>query len=205
MGHKVSPVGYRTGITKDWTSRWYSPKSTYADLVLEDMQIRKLLDSKLDAAGLKEVEIERTENEINILIKVSKPGVVIGKGGTGVEELEKGIRKLTKAKIRITAEEVKVPEIEAKLVADHIARQIKRRVPYRRVVLFAINSAMNKGAKGIKVQMSGVLSGSNTISRTEHYTQGSIPTQTLRANVDYTQLHCQLLYGTIGIKVWIYK
>jgi small subunit ribosomal protein S3 len=205
MGHKVSPVGLRTGITKDWVSRWYSSKINYANLVLEDMKIRKLLEGKLEAAGLKEVEIERTENEINILIKVSKPGVVIGKGGTGVEELEKEIRKITKAKIRITAEEVKVPELEAKLVADHIARQIKRRVPYRRVVNFAANSAMNKGAKGIKVRMSGVLSGSNTIGRSEQYVFGSIPTQTIRANVDYAQLGCQLIHGTIGIKVWIFK
>jgi small subunit ribosomal protein S3 len=205
MGHKVSPVGLRTGITKDWVSRWFAPKLNYANLVLEDMKIRKLLDRKLESAGLKEVQIERTENEINILIQVSKPGVVIGKGGTGVEELEKEIRKITKAKIRITAEEVKVPELEAKLVADHIARQIKRRVPYRRVVNFAANSAMNKGAKGIKVRMSGVLSGSNTIARTEQYVFGSVPTQTIRATVDYAQLDCHLLFGTIGIKVWIFK
>ncbi|HLD50820.1 30S ribosomal protein S3 [candidate division WWE3 bacterium RIFOXYC1_FULL_40_10] len=205
MGHKVNPIGFRVGITRDWFSRWYSPKAVYADLVLEDAKIRKFLDGRLSTAGLKDIEIERTENDVSIIIKVSKPGVVIGKGGTGVEELEKELRKLTRAKIKITAEEVKTPEIEARLVGDYIMRQIKRRVPYRRVVNFAMSSAINKGAKGIKIRVSGVLSGSNTIARTEQYVLGSVPTQKLRANIDYAQLHCLLLYGTIGIKVWVYK
>jgi len=156
-------------------------------------------------AGLKEIDIERTENDISITVRVSKPGVVIGRGGTGVEEIEKEIKKLTKAKVKITAEEVKSPETEAQLVGDYLARQIKRRMPYRRVVKFALSGAMDKGAKGIKIRLSGVLSGSNTISRSEQYTLGSIPLQTLRAEIDYAQVDCHLLYGTIGIKVWIYK
>ncbi|NMB91435.1 30S ribosomal protein S3 [candidate division WWE3 bacterium] len=205
MGHKINAIGYRLGISKNWVSRWSASKKDYADLVLEDRKIRELLKDKLSLAGLKSVEIERTENEINVLIKVSKPGVVIGKGGTGVEEIEKEIKKITRGKVKITAEGVKAPEVEAQLVADYIARQLKRRVPYRRVVTFAIRSAMDKGAKGIKIKLSGVLSGSNTISRSEVYKEGSVPLQTLRADIDYAQYHCQMLFGTIGIKVWIYK
>ena len=130
---------------------------------------------------------------------------MIGKGGTGVEELEKELKKITSAKLKITAEEVRTPEIEAQLVADYICRQLKRRIPYRRTANFAIRSAMDKGAKGIKIRFAGVLSGSNTISRSETFTLGSIPLQTLRANIDYAQVDCHLLFGTIGVKVWIFK
>jgi len=167
MGQKINPIGYRLGISRDWQSRWYAPASSYADVAHEDIRIRKYLKKKLDMAGLKEIDIERTENDISITVRVSKPGVVIGRGGTGVEEIEKDIKKLTKAKVKITAEEVKSPEIEAQLVGDYIARQIKRRMPYRRVVKFALSGAMDKGAKGIKIRLSGVLSGSNTIARSE--------------------------------------
>jgi len=205
MGQKINPIGYRLGISKDWISKWYASKSTYADLALEDIKIRKYLREKLEQAGLKVIEIERTENEISIILKVSKPGMVIGKGGTGVEELEKAIKKLTKAKVKITAEEVKTPEIEAQLVLDYIYRQLKRRIHYRRTAMFAVNSAMDKGAKGIKIKFAGVLSGSNTIARSETFTLGSIPLQTLRADIDYAQQDCKLSYGIIGVKVWIYK
>ncbi|HOS88571.1 MAG TPA: 30S ribosomal protein S3 [bacterium] len=206
MGQKINPIGYRLGISKNWNSRWFSSKKDYADLLLEDKKIRDILNDKLSTAGLKDVEIERTENEVNILIKVSKPGVVIGRGGTGVEEMEKEIKKITKGKkIKITAEGVKSSETEAQLVADYICRQLKRRVPYRRVVNFALNSAIDKGAKGIKIRLAGVLSGSNTISRSETYKLGSVPAQTLRSDIDYAQVHCQMLFGVIGIKVWIYK
>jgi len=205
MGQKINPLGFRMGITKDWKSRWFVPKEQYADLVLEDRKIRIYLRDKLQTAGLKDIQIERTESEISILLRVSKPGIVIGKGGTGVEELEKGLRQFTTAKAKITAEGIKAPEVEARLVAEYICRQIKRRVPYRRVVNFALSSAVEKGAKGVKIQVSGVLSGSNTISRTEKYSQGSVPLQTLRADIDYAQVDCKLIYGIIGIKVWIYK
>jgi small subunit ribosomal protein S3 len=205
MGQKIHPIGFRVGITRDWSSRWYADKTAYADKALEDIKIRKFLTEKLSTAGLKTVEIERTENEISIIIKVSKPGLVIGKGGSGVESLEKEIKKLTPSKIKITAEEVKTPEIEAQLVGEYLCRQIKKRVPYRRVAVFAINSAIDKGAKGIKIKLAGVLSGSNTISRSEEFSLGSIPLQTLRADIDYAQIHCKLLYGTVGIKVWVFK
>ena len=205
MGQKINPTGYRVGISKNWSSRWFSSKKDYANLLIEDKKIRDYLNVKLSMAGLKNVEIERTENEINILIKVSKPGVVIGRGGTGVEEIEKEIKKITKGKVKITAEGVKSSEIEAQLVGDYICRQLKRRVPYRRVINFALSSAIDKGAKGIKIKLAGVLSGSNTISRSETYKLGSVPAQTLRADIDYAQIGCQMLFGTIGIKVWIYK
>lgn len=205
MGTKVHPFGYRLGITKNWKSRWFADKNQYTKLVVEDKIIRDFLKKRLDTAGLKEVVLERTENELHVYLKVSKPGIVIGKAGAGVEELEKELKKLTSSKIKITAEEIKSPELEAQLIGDYITRQVKRRVPYRRVVNFAINSAMDKGAKGIKIRMSGVLSGSNTIARTEVYKQGAIPLQTLRADIDYAQIHCKLIYGTIGIKVWVYK
>ncbi|MBU1132784.1 MAG: 30S ribosomal protein S3 [Patescibacteria group bacterium] len=206
MGQKINPLGYRLGISKNWSSRWFAGKDEYADLVFEDQKIRKLIEDKLSMAGLKCIDIERTESEVTILIKVSKPGVVIGKGGTGVEELEKEIKKVTKGKkIKITAEGTNSPETEARLVADYICRQLKRRVPYRRVVNFALHSAIDKGAKGIKIQLSGVLSGSNTVSRTEKFREGAVPLQTLRADIDYAQIPCQMLYGTIGVKVWIYK
>lgn len=205
MGQKINPVGYRVGISKNWSSRWFSSKKDYANLLIEDKKIRDYLNEKLSTAGLKNIEIERTENEVSILIKVSKPGVVIGRGGTGVEEIEKEIKKITKGKVKITAEGVKSSEIEAQLVGDYICRQLKRRVPYRRVVNFALSSAIDKGAKGIKIKLAGVLSGSNTISRSETYKLGSVPAQTLRADIDYAQIHCQMLFGTIGIKVWIYK
>lgn len=205
MGQKINPTGYRVGIAKNWTSRWFSSKKDYSSLLIEDKKIRDFLNEKLSTAGLKNVEIERTENEINVLIKVSKPGVVIGRGGTGVEEIEKEIKKITKGKVKITAEGVKSSETEAQLVGDYICRQLKRRVPYRRVINFALSSAIDKGAKGIKIRLAGVLSGSNTISRSETYKQGSVPAQTLRADIDYAQIHCQMIFGTIGIKVWVYK
>ena len=205
MGQKINPVGFRVGITKDWSSRWYSDKKSYADLALEDVKIRKFLEEKFSQAGLKNVDIERSVNEVNISVRVSKPGLVIGRGGIGVEEVEKELKKITKSKIKLTAEEIKIPEIEAQLVADHISRQIKRRMHFRRVALSAVNSAMDRGAKGIKIKISGLLSGGNSISRSETILKGSVPAQTLRADLDYAQVDCKLLYGVVGIKVWIYK
>jgi small subunit ribosomal protein S3 len=205
MGQKIHPYGFRLGITKDWQSRWFAGKKQYANLALEDYKIRDFLEKRLVTAGLKNIEIERTENEINILIKVAKPGIVIGKGGAGVENLEKEIKSMTDAKIKITAEEIKSQETESRLVAEYICRQLKRRVRYRRVAVFATTSAIDKGVKGIKIRLSGVLSGSNTISRSEEFSLGSVPLQTLRADIDYAQVHCKMLFGVIGIKVWIYK
>jgi small subunit ribosomal protein S3 len=205
MGQKIHPYGFRVGISKPWRSNWFAEKGNYADSALEDHKIREFLEESLSTAGLKEIMIERSVKNLDITLKVSRPGLVIGRKGSGIQQLEKDLRKLTDSDIRITVEEIKTPELEAKLVAEYISRQMQRRVPYRRVIKSAIRSAMDKGAKGIKIRVSGVLSGSNTISRSEVYSEGSIPTQTLRANIDYAQHHCKLLFGTIGIKVWIYK
>jgi small subunit ribosomal protein S3 len=205
MGQKVNPYGYRLGITQDWKSKWFSPRDSYADTMLEDHKIRKFIGDQMSAAGLKEIEIHRAVSELNITIRVSRPGMVIGKKGAGIQQLEQDLHEITKSKVKLAIEEVKVPELEAALVADYISRQMNRRMPYRRVVQSAIRSAMDKGAKGAKIRVSGVLSGGNTIARTEVYSEGSIPAQTLRADIDYAQLDCHRIFGIIGIKVWIYK
>ena len=205
MGQKIHPYGFRLGISKDWKSRWFATGDVYADLALEDFKIREFLRKKFSTAGLKSIDIERSVNDLRITVKVSKPGIVIGRGGSGIEEVEKALKKITKSKIKLTAVEIKSPEMEAQLVADYIARQMKRRISYRRVAKSAIRSAMDKGAKGIKIRIAGLLSGGNTISRVETFSEGSIPAQTLRADIDYAQLHCQMIFGTIGIKVWINK
>ena len=205
MGQKINPTGFRMGISKNWKSRWFAGKSSYGDLVMEDLKIRKLLKDKFDQAGVKDIEIERSLNEIKIVMKVSKPGIVIGRGGAGVTEAQEELKKLTSSKISLTAEEVKSPEIEASLVTQYICRQLKRRLPYRRIVSGVLQSAMSKGAKGIRVKLSGLLSGGNSIARSEVASLGSIPNQTLRADIDYAQEDCHMLYGTIGVKVWIYK
>ncbi len=205
MGQKIHPFGFRLGITKDWQSRWFMDKQSYKKYVFEDFKIRRFLEERFSTAGLKDIQIERSPNEVDITVRVSKPGIVIGRGGSGIEQVEKDLRSITDAKIKLTAVEVKTPEIEAQLVADYICRQLKRRVPYRRVVKAALSSAIDKGAKGIKIKLSGLLGGGNTIGRVEMSSKGAVPTQTLRADIDYAQVHCQLLYGVVGVKVWIYK
>ncbi len=204
MGQKIHPHGFRLGIIKDWKSKWYVDQDKFGDYVVEDFKIRQFLDKQLSTAGLESVIIERSPNEVNIMVRVSRPGLVIGRGGSGVEELEKKLRKLTESKLKLTVEEVKSPELNAALVAEYIGRQFKRRIPYRRAVNSAVQSAMDKGAKGIKIRVSGLLSGGNSIARTETYERGSVPTQTLRANIDYAQKDIHLIYGTVGVKVWIY-
>ena len=205
MGQKIHPFGFRLGISKDWKSRWFADKKRYPDMLVEDHKIRNFLKEKQEIAGLKTIEIERSVNEIKILVKVSKPGIVIGRAGSGIESLEKELRSFTNDKLKITVEEIKTPEIEAALVAQYICRQIKRRIPARRVANSALRTAVDKGVQGIKIQVKGLLSGSNTIARAETYKHGPVPLQTLRADIDYAQVDCKLIYGTIGVKVWIYK
>jgi len=205
MGQKINPVGFRVGISRDWSSKWFFDKSEYSKYTVEDHKIRRYLESKFDLAGLKDVLIERSGNVLNITIRVSNPGVVIGKGGAGVETAEKDIKKITKSVVKITAEEVKLPEIQANIVANNIYKQLEKRVKAQRAVQMAIRAAMDKGAKGIKIRVSGLLGGGSSIARTETYKEGSIPVQRLRADIDYAQVHAHMLYGAIGIKVWIYK
>jgi small subunit ribosomal protein S3 len=205
MGQKINPVGFRIGVSKDWSSKWYYDKSEYSKYAVEDHKIRRYLEKKFDLAGLKDVLIERSGNILNLTIRVSNPGVVIGKGGSGVESAEKDIKKMTKSVVKITAEEVKLPEIQANIVANNIYKQLKKRVKANRAVQQAIRAAMEKGAKGIKIRISGLLGGGSSIARTETLKEGSIPVQRLRADIDYAQVHAHMLYGAIGIKVWIYK
>jgi len=205
MGQKINPTGFRIGISKDWSSKWFADKKEYAKYAVEDHKIRRFLEKKFEPAGLKDVLIERSGNILNVTIRVSNPGVVIGKGGAGVESAEKEIKKLTKSVIKITAEEVKNPEVHASIVANNIYRQLKKRVKYNKAIQQAIRSAMDKGAKGIRIKVSGLLGGGSSIARTETFREGSIPAQKLRADIDYAQLHAHMMYGAIGIKVWIYK
>lgn len=205
MGQKINPTGFRIGISKDWNSKWFADKKEYAKYAVEDHRIRTFLEKKFEPAGLKEVILERSGNILNIIIRVSNPGVVIGKAGAGVESAEKEIKKLTKSTVKITAEEVKNPEIHAKIVANNLVRQLKKRVKPARASQLAMNAAMEKGAKGIRIRFSGLLGGGSSIARTESYKLGSIPAQKLRADIDYAQVDAHMLFGAIGIKVWIYK
>jgi small subunit ribosomal protein S3 len=205
MGQKINPVGFRVGISKDWSSKWFFDKSEYSKYAIEDHKIRRYLEKKFETAGLKDILIERSGNVLNLTIRVSNPGVVIGKGGAGVESAEKDIKKMTKSVVKITAEEVKLPEIQANIVANNIYKQLKKRVKPNRAMQQAIRAAMDKGAKGIKIRLSGLLGGGSSIARTEILKEGSIPVQKLRADIDYAQVHAHMLYGAIGIKVWIYK
>lgn len=203
MGQKVSPIGFRIGVIRDWDAKWYADKN-YTDLLLEDMKIRKEIAKQLDNAGVSRVEIERAANRVRITIHTARPGVVIGKGGAGVEELRKHLEKLTDKQVHINIVEIKTPELDAKLVAENIATQLTRRVAFRRAMKQAVFRTMRAGAKGIKVMVSGRLGGAE-IARSESYHEGTVPLQTLRADIDYGFAEAHTTYGRLGVKVWIYK
>jgi len=203
VGQKVSPIGFRIGVIRDWDAKWYADKN-YTDLLLEDMKIRKEIAKQLDNAGVSRVEIERAANRVRITIHTARPGVVIGKGGAGVEELRKHLEKLTDKQVHINIVEIKTPELDAKLVAENIATQLTRRVAFRRAMKQAVFRTMRAGAKGIKVMVSGRLGGAE-IARSESYHEGTVPLQTLRADIDYGFAEAHTTYGRLGVKVWIYK
>jgi len=205
VGQKVNPHGLRVGIIKDWDSKWYANDKNFADLLIEDNKIRKYLKEKLFNSGISRIEIERTANKIRININTAKPGMVIGKGGSGIEALRKEVEKLTNNKsISINITEIKVPELDAQLVAENIAAQLEKRISFRRAMKQAIQRTMRSGAKGIKTMTSGRLGGAE-IARSEWYREGTIPLQTLRADIDYGFAEAHTTYGRIGVKVWIYK
>lgn len=213
MGQKVNPFGFRLGNIYTWRSRWFVDKENYANQVLEDFKLRKYLKEKLKPAGLTKVEIERSINATRIILHVSRPGVVIGRGGTALESLKRDVLKLLKInsgdpksrKVIIDdIVEVKSPDLEAELVAQRIAEQLEKRYPHRRAVSQAIDRIMSSGAKGVKIVLAGRIAGAE-ISRTEKYSKGSVPTQTLRADIDYAQVPALTKSGYIGIKIWIYK
>ncbi len=203
MGQKVNPTGLRVGIIKDWESRWYAGKD-YADLLHEDIKIREYLENRLSIAAVSSIEIERAANRVNITIHTGKPGMVIGKGGSEVEALRKNLNKLTGKRVHINIVEIKKVDVNAKLVADSIARQLENRISFRRAQKQTIQRAMRGGAKGIKTQVSGRLGGAD-IARAEHYSEGTVPLHTLRADIDYGTAEADTTYGKLGVKVWIYR
>lgn len=213
MGQKIHPLGFRVGKFAPWKSRWFIDNATYKDFLLEDIKIRKTLMEKLKLAGITDCEIERLPKSMVITLTVSRPGVVIGRGGTGIEEVKKQILEIIREvrgvkpanmKIDLHVQEVKNPEISAHLVATRIAGELERRMPHRRVVTKAIDRIMSSGADGVKVVLGGRINGAD-IARREVFHQGSVPTQTLRAGIDYAQVPAMGKRGYVGVKVWIYK
>ena len=204
MGQKVSPVGMRIGINKTWESTWYADNKDFAKFLNNDNKIRKFLEKKLKDASVSNILIERNSKVTNIIINTAKPGVVIGHNGDEIEKLKKEISKLVDENIQISIMEIKNPDLNAALVAESIAHQIENRVSFRIAQKRAIRNTMKAGAKGIKTAVSGRLGGAD-MARTEGYTEGNIPLQTLRANIDYSHKEADTTYGKIGVKVWIYK
>lgn len=204
MGQKVNPTGLRVGVIKDWESRWYADDKDFGATLVEDYKLRKFLLDRLKAAGVPKVEIERDTKRVRINVFCAKPGIVIGRGGSEIEKLKAEVEKMLGKPVSINIVEIKQPDLDATLVAENIAGQLERRVSYRRAVKQAIGRTMRLGAKGIKVQVSGRLGGAE-IARSESYHEGTIPLQTIRADIDYGFVEAATTYGRIGVKVWIYK
>jgi small subunit ribosomal protein S3 len=203
MGQKVNPTGFRLGIIKGWDSNWYGGQN-FADKLIEDQKIRKYINARIPKGGISKVIIERTLKRITLTIHTARPGVVIGKGGNEVDKIKEELKKITGKDVQINIFEIKRPELDAKLVGESIAQQLKARISYRRAMKQAIASAMRVGALGIKVKASGRLGGAE-MARTEQYKEGRIPLHTLRADIDYAVSESNTVYGKIGIKVWIFK
>ncbi len=204
MGQKVSPHGLRVGIIKDWSSKWYANKQNFAEYLAEDNKIRRYLKDTLKTAGISSINIERKGTEVKVNVMAAKPGMIIGKGGAAIEELKAKLEKMTSKTISLNIVEVKNVDMDATLVAESIAGQLERRISFRRAMKQAMAKTMKAGAKGIKTQVSGRLGGAE-IARSEHYSEGTIPLQTLRADIDYGFAEALTTYGIIGVKVWIYK
>ncbi|MCR5800871.1 MAG: 30S ribosomal protein S3 [Lachnospiraceae bacterium] len=206
MGQKVSPHGLRVGIIKDWDSRWYAEGKEFTDNLVEDVEIRKFLKKKLDKAGISKIEIERTSDKVRVIVFAAKPGVIIGKGGTEIDKTREEVAKLIggKKKVVIDITEIKRPDRDAQLVAENIAQQLENRISFRRAMKQCMGRTMKAGALGIKASCGGRLGGAD-IARTEFYSEGTIPLQTLRADIDYGFAEANTTYGKVGVKVWIYK
>ena len=202
MGQKIHPIGMRIGIIRDWESKWYAEKD-YATLLHEDIKIREYIEARLKEASVSKIEIERAANRVNVTIHTAKPGMVIGKGGAEVEVLRKQLNSMTGKRVHINIIEIKRADLDARLVAESVARQLENRVSFRRAQKQAIQRTMRSGAKGIKTQVSGRLGGAD-IARAEHYSEGTVPLHTLRADIDYAHAEADTTYGKIGVKVWLY-
>ena len=203
MGQKVNPHGLRVGVIKDWESKWFAEPENFADALVEDYKIREFLKKKLYHAGVSKIEIERTTGRVKVIVYTAKPGVVIGKGGAEIEKLKVELAKFSDQKILVDIKEVKKPDSDAQLVAENIAQQLENRISFRRAMKSCMGRAMKAGAKSIKTSCSGRLGGAD-MARTEFYSEGNIPLQTLRADIDYGFAEANTTYGKIGVKTWIY-
>ena len=204
MGQKINPVGFRLGINRGWDSIWFAKKKEFGKYLIEDFKIRKYIKKNIVNSGVSEIIIERSSKKCVVSIHTSRPGFVIGKKGADIEKIKNSISKITESEVTVNIKEIKKPELNANLAAENIAQQLVKRIAYRRAMKRAMQSAMRLNAKGIKVMVSGRLAG-NEIARTEWLREGSIPSHTLRANIDYATAEALTTYGIIGIKVWIYK
>jgi small subunit ribosomal protein S3 len=208
MGQKINPVGFRTGITEGWSSRWFAPKKLFGELLVEDQKIREFVDERLNRkppyAAVARTEIERTREELKVILHTARPGVVIGPKGAEVDKLRDALEELTRRKVKVEIAEIGNPDLDGRLVAEGIAEQLKKRGSFRRVMKQKAEASMNAGAKGIKIQIAGRIGGAE-IARTEKQIVGSIPLHTLQANISYGLVHCETPYGIIGIKVWVYR
>lgn len=206
MGQKISPISLRTGIQKDWLSRWFGGRK-YIPYLKDDLKVRSFLEKKLRGMSVADIQIERGTDTLNIIITTARPGLIIGRGGTGIEDLKKSVQRLLKKKIavRLEVQEIKYPELSAAVMAESMVEQIEKRIPFRRIMKMTLQKMMsNKQVKGAKLQMGGRLDGAE-IARSEHLEEGNLPLQTLRADIDFAKATAHTTYGTIGIKVWIYK
>ena len=203
MGQKINPNGFRVGVIRDWTAKWYADKN-YAAYLNEDLRIRKYIEKRLADASVSTVEIERAANRVNVSIHTAKPGMVIGKGGSEVEALRKELNNLTNKRVHINVVESKKPDLDAHLVGESVAEQLENRIAFRRAMRGAMQRTMRAGAKGIKIQVAGRLNGAD-MSRIESYSDGTVPLHTLRADIDYSWDEAHTTYGVLGIKTWIYR
>jgi small subunit ribosomal protein S3 len=204
VGQKVNPVGFRVGVIRTWESRWYAKGKKYFDNLHEDLKLRDFLKSKLKHAGVAKIEIERAAEKLKIIIQTARPGIVIGKKGTGIDSLKAEVQALTKSEVFLNIQEVRKPDVDSQLVAENIAMQLEKRVSWRRAMKKALAAGVKGGVKGIKIRVSGRLDGAE-IARSEWYNQKSVPLHTLRADIDYGTAEALTSYGIIGVKVWIYK
>jgi small subunit ribosomal protein S3 len=204
MGRKIHPYGFRVGVTRDWQSKWFAGHNAYADMALEDMRLRRLIQKTLPDAGVSRVSIERNANQITLTVHTAKPGIVIGRGGQNAEMLRTLLQKATEKRIRLNIEEIRVPELDAYLVAQSVADQLERRVAFRRAIKQSVQRTMGRGALGCRIKIGGRLGGAE-MSRTEQEMQGRVPLHTIRADIDYGHAEANTTFGVIGVKCWIYK
>lgn len=204
MGQKVNPIGMRSGVNREWSSRWFANKHNFGDALFEDYKIREYFEKKYDEAGISSVEIERDAKSLRVIVSTAKQGIVLGRDGSGAETIEADLKKLIRKPVQLTVQEVRRPDLDATVVAEGICRQLERRMPFRRVAKQAVQKAMEAGAKGAKVLISGRLGGAE-MARSEFFAEGKVPLQTLRSDISYCLDRSETIYGTLGVKVWIYK